>query len=66
MMTWDEIRSSVVVLPGEDQGRLIAFLVRSRQKRKPAEFDETESQLADRERSHWLSLEELKQHWGDQ
>ncbi len=62
-MSINELERELTDLPPEQQDRLAAYLVHLRQQRDPKVRKELADRINDRDPSHWVTLDELKQRW---
>jgi len=57
------IKAELATMPEEQQEHLAAYLVHLRHLRDPLARQEITRRNDDREPSHWISVEQLKEHW---
>jgi len=62
-MTLQEIKEALQKMPEEQQDHLAAYLLHLRHLRDPGARQELTRRIADRGSSHWVSLDQLKEHW---
>lgn len=59
-MNVEEIKQRIVSLSGDEQNELSAFLFHLRHRGDPADIQKAEERLADRDPSHWLTIDEFE------
>ena len=59
-MSVEELKQRIVSLTGEEQSELSAFLQHLRHRSDPEHRRLVEQRLADRDPSHWLTIEEFE------
>ncbi|HEV7401793.1 MAG TPA: hypothetical protein VGO11_02660 [Chthoniobacteraceae bacterium] len=59
-MSVEEIKQRIVSLSSEEQSELSAFLFHLRHRSDPERLRVAEERLADRDPSHWLTIEEFE------
>jgi TorA maturation chaperone TorD len=64
-MTMEQIKEKLASMPEEQQDHLAAYMVHLRHLRDPLARQEITRKIDDREPSHWISVEQLKEHWKD-
>jgi len=64
-MTLDQIKEELASMPEEQQDHLVAYVVHLRHLRDPQARREITRRIDDREPSHWISVDQLKEHWKD-
>jgi hypothetical protein len=62
-MSINQIKEQMATLPEEQQDQLAAYLVHLRHLRDPQLRKEMAERIDDRDPSHWVTVEQLKQHW---
>jgi hypothetical protein len=62
-MTLEQIKEEIAVMPEEDLDHLVAYLVHLRRLRDPLSTQELTRKIDDRDPAHWISLDQLKEHW---
>ena len=62
-MTLEEIKTGLANLPEEQQDHVVAYLVHLRHMRDPLNRQDLTRKLDDRDPSHWISVDQLKEHW---
>lgn len=60
-----EIKSELAEMPQDEQDHLAAYLVHLRHQRDAGLRREITERLNDKEPSHWVSLDQLREHWKD-
>ena len=64
-MSLKEIKSGLAELPQADQDHLAAYLVHLRHQRDTSVRREISSRLEDKNPDHWVSIDQLREHWKD-
>ena len=64
-VSFKEIKNGVAELPEEQQDHLAAYLVHLRHQRNPRLRRELSSRLDDKDPDHWISPDQLRDHWKD-
>ena len=64
-MTMEQIKEELASMPEEQQDHLVAYVVHLRHLRDPQARQEITRRIDDREPSHWISVDQLKEHWKD-
>ena len=62
-MSLDQIKAELANLPAEQQDHLVAYVVHLRHLRDPLAGQETTRKIDDRDPAHWISVDQLKEHW---
>jgi hypothetical protein len=62
-MTVEQIKAEVSNLPEAQQDHVVAYVVHLRHMREPSTRQELSRRMDDREPSHWISVDQLKEHW---
>ena len=64
-MTVEQIKEELASMPEEQQDHVVAYLVHLRHLRDPLVRGEITRRIDDRDSSHWIPLDQLKEHWKD-
>ena len=64
-MTMEQIKEELASMPEEQQDHLVAYVVHLRHLRDPQARRENTRRIDDLEPSHWISVDQLKEHWKD-
>ncbi len=64
-MTLDQIKAELASMPVKQQDHLAAYLVHLRHMRDPMVRRDIAQKIDDRDPSHWLSPDQLKESWKD-
>jgi len=64
-MTLDEIKEAVTNMSKKRQDELAAYLAFLRHLREPVTPEELARKIDDRDPSHWISLDQLRDRWKD-
>ena len=64
-MSLKEIKNGVAELPEQEQDQLAAYLVHLRHQRDAKFRHEISSRLNDKNPDHWISVDQLREHWKD-
>ena len=64
-MTVEQIKEEVSHLPEAQQDHLVAYVVHLRHLRDPATRQELKRRIDDHDPAHWISVDQLKEHWKD-
>ena len=64
-VSFKEIKSGLAELPEDQQDQLAAYLVHLRHQRDATSRDEISSRLNDKNPEHWISPDQLREHWKD-
>ena len=64
-VSFKEIKNGLAELPEDQQDQLAAYLVHLRHKRDTRLRDELSSRLDDKNPDHWISTDQLREHWKD-
>ena len=59
----EEIKDQLAVLPEEQQDHLAAYLTHLRHLRDPLVRSDLAKRVDDRDASHWVSLDQLREQW---
>jgi hypothetical protein len=62
-MTVEQIKEELSNLPEAEQDQVVAYVVHLRHMRDPATRRELSRRMDDREPSHWISVDQLREHW---
>jgi len=62
-MSIEQIKAELAAMPVEQQNHLVAYLVHLRHERDPKTKEDLARKIDDREPSHWVSLDQLKEQW---
>jgi hypothetical protein len=62
-MTLQEIKEELQKMPEGQQDHLAAYLLHLRRLRDPGAQQEITRRIDDRDPSHWVSLDQLREHW---
>ena len=62
-MTLEQIKGELARMPEAQQDHLAAYMVHLRHLRQPQVRAEITRKNDDRDPSHWVSLDQLKEHW---
>ena len=62
-MTLEQIKEGLASLPEEQQDHVVAYVVHLRHLRDPQTRQELTRRIDDRDPSHWVSLDQLKERW---
>ncbi len=61
--TLEQIKEELALLPDEQQDELAAYLSYLRQKREPGRGADLARRIADHDPTHWVSVDQLREHW---
>jgi hypothetical protein len=64
-MRLEEIKSKVTQMSQEEQDHLAAYLVHLRHQRERGANEQTARRAEDKDPTHWISLDRLKEEWKD-
>jgi hypothetical protein len=64
-VSFKEIKNGLAELPEEQQDQLAAYLVHLRHRRDARLSRELSSRLDDKNPDHWVSTDQLREHWKD-
>lgn len=64
-MSLKEIKNGAAELPEDQQDHLAAYLVHLRHQRDAKLSQEISSRLNDKNPDHWISFDQLREHWKD-
>ena len=62
-MTLDKIKQELANMPEEQQNHVAAYLIHLRHLRDPITRQELTRRIDDKDPSHWISVDQLKDHW---
>jgi len=62
-MSIEQIKEELAAMPVEQQNHLVAYLIHLRHERDPKSREELTRKIDDRDPSHWVGLDQLKEHW---
>ena len=62
-MTVEQIKEELSNLPEAQQDHVVAYVVHLRHMREPGTRQELSRRMDDREPSHWISVDQLREHW---
>jgi hypothetical protein len=62
-MTLEQIKAELASMPEKQQDHLAAYLVHLRHMRDPMVRHDLAQKIDDRDPSHWLSPDQLKESW---
>ena len=62
-MTVEQIKEEVSNLPETQQDLLVAYVVHLRHMRDASARQELSRRMDDRDPAHWISVDQLKEHW---
>ena len=62
-MTVEQIKAELSNLPEAPQDQVVAYVVHLRHVRDAKASEELSQALDDREPSHWISVDQLRDHW---
>jgi len=62
-VSFKEIKNGLAELPEDQQDQLAAYLVHLRHQRDARLRDELSSRLDDKNPDHWISTDQLREHW---
>ncbi len=62
-MTLDKIKQELANMPEEQQNHVAAYLIHLRHLRDPKTRQELTRRIDDKDPSHWISVDQLKDHW---
>jgi hypothetical protein len=64
-MTLEQIKEELAFLPADQLDHLAAYLAHLRHQRDPAYRQELARRIDDSDPAHWVSLDQLREHWKD-
>ena len=64
-MTLEQIKEQLAGLPQEHQDHVAAYLAHLRHSRDPFSARKLAAKIDDKDPSHWVSLDTLKENWKD-
>ncbi len=62
-MTLDKVKEELANMPEEQQNHVAAYLVHLRHLRDPITRQELTRRIDDKDPAHWISVDQLKDHW---
>jgi hypothetical protein len=62
-MTVEQIKQELAGMPEVEQDHVVAYLVHLRHLRDPLAHRQITDEIDHRDPSHWVTLDELKEHW---
>ncbi len=65
VMSLEDIKAEVAVMPEEQQDKLAAFLVHLRHRREMNSREAITTRIDDKDPENWVSLDELREKWKD-